>query len=157
MSKHLRHRFGATRHGKPKSEQMLRDAMTAGSSKSDLQAARRGSTDVIMGQRDAQALARVEAKRKEGSITKEDEAKAEELEPMFQVLKRGNGYKPFISSLNCTRYPISAMDIVLQRRADGKDWRSKSCLSWNWYQAASRRRQPVPARLPVATRSTRGD
>ncbi len=128
MPKSQWHYFGATHWGTPKPQQKLRDALASGISKREAQAARKQVTLEIFEERCEAAELREKVARAAGTITPDDEEAAKKLEPMYEALKKGGGYKPQYSSKpgSETRWPTSAMDIHLQRKADGKD------ESYNW-------------------------
>ena len=142
MPRSQRRRFGATSFGTPTYLQKLRDAKADGHRRDDIVAARNEAIAEGFAKRGEAAVAREEAARAADEISKADEDGAVELEPMYQALKEGGGYKPYWSSKpgSETRWPVSAMDIQLQRKADGKDknrnWRG---LSSRWCGAYSSR------------------
>ena len=136
VPKGQRHLYGATKYGTPKPHQKRRDTLAKGITQDNAQAARAQITLEIFEARCAAAVEREKAAWVAGAITAADKDAAKALEPMFQLLKKGGGYKPRHSSKpgSETRWPTSAMDIHLQRQADGKDesynWRGLS-MTWN--------------------------
>ena len=136
MPKSEWYRYGATRWGTPKPLQKVRDSLVTGISEADTAAARKQVVLEVFDARVAAAMEREKAAWAAGAITEADKDAAKALEPMFQLLKKGGGYKPKYSSKpgSETRWPTSAMDIHLQRKVDGKDegyntWRGLS-LTW---------------------------
>ena len=116
------HRFGATYFGTPTYDQKMRDALAEGHGWKNITAARQQAIAEVFAERCEAAVEREVAARAAGEITKADKDDAKKLEPMFQALKEGGGYKPKFSSKpgSETRWPVSAMDIVLQRKHDGR-------------------------------------
>ena len=133
MPKGQRHLYGATKYGTPKAHQKIRDSLAAGNSRTNTLAARQLLILEIFEARCAAAVKREEDAWAAGTITKADKDAAKALEPMFQLLKKGGGYKPHYSSKpgSETRWPTSAMDIHLQRKADGKDESRGLSVTWN--------------------------
>ena len=142
MSQGQRWRYGATSFGTPTYDQKMRDAKADGHFHTDIVAARNQAIAEAFAKRCEVAVKREEAALAAGEISQADKYGAKELEAMFQALKEGGGYKPNWSSKpgSETRWPVSAMDIQLQRKADGKDknrnWRG---LSSRWCGAYSSR------------------
>lgn len=142
VPKSQRHHYGATRWGAPTAAQKRRDSQAIGISQANTRAARKQVKREILDARCEAAKLREVVARAAGTITPDDEEAAKKLEPMYEALKKGGGYEPRYSSMPGaeTRWPTSAMDIVLQRKADGKDensnWRG---LSKTWSQAYSTR------------------
>jgi hypothetical protein len=139
-----RHLYGATKYGTPKPHQKRRDNLAKGITAANALAARAQITLEIIEERCKAAVEREKAAWVAGAITAADKDAAKALEPMFQLLKKGGGYKPRYSSKPCseTRWPTSAIDIHLQRKADGKDergnWRG---LSMTWIVTYNKRRR----------------
>ena len=140
VPQHRRRLYGATSYGTPTYFQKQRDAKAVGLLEVDIAAARNQAIAKGFAERCKAAKEREEAARAAGEISEADEAAAVKLEDMYLALKEGGGYKPYWSSKpgKETRWPVSAMDIVLQSKVDGKS-KNLGCLSKTWKSSFSRR------------------
>ena len=124
-------------HGGPTQDLMRRSIMAGGVSQAEADAAIKEQVAIRKAKFIEAAHERERVARSKG-LSKEIVAKAKEFESMYLVLKEGGtgGYKPhYKGKAGEFRWPVSAVDIALQREATG----TERGLFSSWWQAFSKR------------------